>query len=665
MTDRLLGRLLALHIRLVARTSRITYEPADTGARLEAEKPFIYAMWHGQFMMLPALSPRTIPVRVMVARHGDAETLGEALKAFGMDLIRGAGAGARRKDRGGADALRRALRTLEEGHSVAMTAEVPPGPARTVGPGIVALARLSGRPIVPVAAASSRFLAFDTWSRLTVNLPFSRLAVVTGEPIRVARERDAAGLEADRLAVETALAAATRRAYELAQADMARATPYGAAGAGTPPPGLALRLYRTATRLVVPFAGLVLDYRSRRGKEDPARRGERFGIAARSRPDGPLVWLHAASVGETVAVVPVIQGLKERHPETTLLLTTGTVTSARLAAERLAGMAIHQFVPLDAPRFVRRFLDHWRPDLMLLVESEIWPNMVLETTARTIPVALVNGRMSKSSYDKWRKRRTMARALFSRLSLVLAQSEPLARRFSRLGAGEVRAVGNLKADAPPLPIDTDLRGRLKRAIGARPVLLAASTHPGEEALLGAAYPRLLAQNPDLLLVIAPRHPERGPGIAEELRHLGLGVAQRSLGEMPGTRHQAYIADTIGELGTLYSLAPVAFMGGSLVPHGGQNPFEAVKLGAAVLSGPHTHNFKEEYGELMRVGGARLIAGADGLVAAIGELTAEPERLQAMRSAAREAVGNLSGALAKTLGALEEMIERVEAPSRAP
>lgn len=651
------GRALAGYIRLVDRTSRRVLDPPDALSRLATIRPAIMAMWHGQFMMLPALNPRESPASVMVARHGDAEGLAQALEELGLELVRGAGAGIRKRDRGGAQALRAALRVLASGRSLAMTADVPPGPARKAGAGIVTLARLSGCPIIPVAAATSRYHAINSWSRFTINLPGSVLAGVVGEPIIVPRTASDTEIEAYRLQVEQALQEATQRAYHLAGS----VDPMAQRGRRQ---GLTLSTYRGLTRMIEPAAPFILGYRERQGKEEPARRGERLGHASRPRPDGTLVWVHAASVGETNAVLPLLKGIARSRPEATVLLTTGTVTSARLAGERLDERMIHQYLPLDAPGPAGRFLDHWRPDLGLLVESEIWPNLVIAASEREIPLALVNARMSKRSFSGWRKRATMANALFGRLKLVLAQTGVLATRFAELGAPAVEAVGNLKFDSPPPPVDEHALEALRSAIGRRPVLLAASTHTGEDEIVARAFRILAHRSPEALLIVVPRHPERGPSIAASLANLGLASRQRSLGELPVHGTPAYVADTIGELGLFYTLSPVSFIGGSLIPHGGQNPIEAVKLGSAVLTGPAWHNFKEAYGALVATGGAREVHSADEIAAAVEELWSSPGGLQMMRQKAARAVGELGGALERTLRHILPLIPEARALSRA-
>jgi 3-deoxy-D-manno-octulosonic-acid transferase len=661
-----LGGLAARYIRFVRASSRVVREPADLDQKVAALQPVIYAMWHGQFLMIPSVKPSSVPVRSMVARHGDAELMGRALAHFNTELIRGAGAGRKRKDKGGGRALRAALHSLREGVSVAMTADVPPGPARAAGLGIVTLAKMSGRPVVPSAVASSRFVALNTWSRFTINLPFSRIACVVGEPIYVPEDASDEALEAARVRVEEAMNDVTRRAYAIAGADPARAAPPLPKKQA---PGLLLKVYRGASRLARPAMGPMLHFRRRRGKEDGQRLGERFGQAGVPRPEGILWWFHAASVGETNAILPVLYGLRETRPDLKLLLTTFTVTSAQIAALRLPEGAVHQFAPLDSPHYVKRFLDYWRPDMALFTESEIWPNLIMESDARDIPLALLNARMSPRSFDRWRRRSSLSRPLFSAFDVTLAQDKQFARQLERLGARRVMAAGNIKFDAPPPPVDAGELARLKAAAGGRPAFLAASTHPGEDEIVVQAHMRLLERIPDLLTIIAPRHPQRGEALCAMLAESGVAASRRSLGELPSPETGVYVADTLGELGLCYAMAPLAFIGGSFIPQGGHNPIEAVQLGSAVLTGPHWHNFRETYEALAKRGGCRMVMDGDDLTAALAELYSDPDALQAMRHEAMATVTELGGALKRTLDALTpylpETAEDTAARSRTP
>jgi 3-deoxy-D-manno-octulosonic-acid transferase len=426
---------------------------------------------------------------------------------------------------------------------------------------------------------------------------------------------------------------------------------------------LALRLYRLASKAVAPpVASRLLAWRLKRGKENPARLAERYGVASLPRPSGLLIWLHGASVGELLAVIPLIERIRAMN--FAVLVTSGTVTSAALAGQRLPAGAVHQFVPLDAPRFVGRFLDHWRPDLALFVESDLWPNLILACADHAIPLILINGRVSERSFSRWRLLPGVIAALLERFDLCLTQSGADTQRYAQLGAPRINCSGNLKLDVPAPPVEQPILGKLKSIIGSRVVIAAASTHAGEEGAIIAAHRRLRAKCPSLLTVIAPRHPERGSGIAEIAKVAGLSVAQRSRGDLPKPDVDVFVADTLGELGLIYRLAPIVFMGGSLASHGGQNPIEAIRLGAAVVHGPHVWNFAEIYATLDAAHGAELIADEEALTACLAAWLANPATRTAVADAAMVTVGQLSGALERTLAALEPYLMQLRLEQRA-
>jgi 3-deoxy-D-manno-octulosonic-acid transferase len=378
-----------------------------------------------------------------------------------------------------------------------------------------------------------------------------------------------------------------------------------------------LGLYRFLTTLGGPLIRRYLNGRLARGKEDPVRFQERLGVAGLPRPEGGLVWLHAASVGEAMSMLPVIEALQSR-PGLTVLLTTGTVTSAAMMAGRLPAGAIHQFVPVDRIAWVRRFLDHWKPDLALWSESEFWPNLLVETARRRVPLVLLNGRISARSFRRWLQMRRFARTLLSCFVLCLGQTEEDARRLATLGAPKTACLGNLKFAAPALPADETALAALLQELGDRPRWLAASTHAGEEAVAGRVHKALAI--PGLVTLIVPRHPDRGAEISDELREMGLQPTRRSLGEPLGDVH---IADTLGELGLFYRAAPQVFMGKSLVGQGGQNPLEPARLGVSVLFGPHMGNFADIAHRMQEAGAAKQVATEGDLVAALAERFADP------------------------------------------
>ena len=438
---------------------------------------------------------------------------------------------------------------------------------------------------------------------------------------------------------------------------------------------VSLRLYALATGLAEPLAPMLLSSRVRRGKEDAARLGERLGRASRPRPDGPLVWLHAASVGESVSLLPLIARIRSERPDLAILVTSGTRTSAELLAKRLPAGVTHQYAPVDAPGAVARFLTHWKPGLGLFAESELWPNLILGAQRRGVRLALVSARMTEASARGWSHRPNAARAMLAGFEIILPQDDASAIRLAGLG-GRVAGRLNLKRLGAPLAVDAVQLAALKTAIGERRVILAASTHPGEEALIAGAV-RGLPGRP--LLIIAPRHPERGEAIADELTGAGFKVARRSEkplpprgegvgdggasaspaarsdtptpnpslqggGESLGENLDIYLADTLGEMGLLYRLADVVVMAGGFVPDvGGHNPLEAAQLGVGVITGPERFNHADPYAEMIAAGAALAVEDAADLARELAGLLAAPDRLTELGEKARAYAAAQAGA----------------------
>lgn len=426
-----------------------------------------------------------------------------------------------------------------------------------------------------------------------------------------------------------------------------------------------LGLYRCATALGAPLITHHLKQRRRRGKEDVIRFAERFGQPGLARPDGPLVWVHAASVGESLSMLPLIDALLACHPALHVLITSGTVTSAKLLAERLPERAFHQYVPVDRAPYVNSFLDYWRPDLVLWAESEFWPNLTTLPAGRGIPMVLINGRVSPESFAKWKRWPGLARTILASFRLCLAQAELDGERLAELGAPQVGCVGNLKFAAPPLPADDTELAQMRSAVGDRPVWLAASTHPGEEALVWAAHRRIAETHPALLSVIVPRHPERGAAIADELTAAGARVSRRAAVDIIDPCTEVYIADTMGELGLFFRLAPISFMGKSLVDLGGQNPIEPARLGSAIVFGPHMWNFPDIAGQLLRDGAAAEVADEIELAAAVSGLLADPALRQERIDIAMAIAGSQSAVLERVLGHLEPFVTAIAEQGAAP
>lgn len=422
-----------------------------------------------------------------------------------------------------------------------------------------------------------------------------------------------------------------------------------------------LTAYRLIGSAAFPLIGGYVAWRVGKGKEERTRRRERYGRASRPRPSGPLIWLHAASVGETLAVTPLIERLLRYGVN--LILTTGTVTSARVVRDRLGDRVIHQYVPLDLRPAVRRFLDHWKPDLAIIAESEIWPVTIMELGARRVPQVLVNGRLSDRSFASWSKRGYLAEALFENLAHVVAQSETDGERFRALGARPVTVSGNLKVDTPPPPADAEALALLKKQIGKRSVWAAVSTHDGEEEIAAQVHAKLKKRHPTLLTIIVPRHPDRAAALAASLSARGYTVARRSTQDDVGRETDILLGDTIGEMGLFLRLTEIAFVGRSLLAQGGQNPLEPAMLGTAILAGQNVQNFRDTYQKLVEGGGAKFVRDKDMLAGAVNFLLTNTDARKAMMRASGETIEKMRGALDRTLKTLDPFIQPLVVKSR--
>ena len=416
---------------------------------------------------------------------------------------------------------------------------------------------------------------------------------------------------------------------------------------------LGIRAYRLATTILSPVIPALLRRRRRRGKEDLDRVSERLGHSSVGRPEGRLIWIHGASNGECLSALPLVETFVARKLK--VLMTSGTVTSAELMKLRLPSGAVHQFVPIDSPSATTQFLKHWRPDVGLFVDSDLWPNLVLGAKAAGTRLALVNARMSQRSFESWSWARKTVGALLAAFDVCLAQDEEIAARFKELGASDVRVVGSLKEDAPPLPFDANELDLLKSAIGGRPILLAAQTHPGEDETILPAHDALRHPYPDLLTIIVPRHPSRGAQIVELCATRPSSL--RSRGDAITKDTAVYVADTMGELGLFYRLASFAFVGGTLVPRGGHNPLEPARLHCAVLAGPHTFNSSSAYRAVFDAQGTgRVLTSAD-IARVAKQLLDDPTQARALGDAAARGALTLGGAVEKTSDVVSGLLGR--------
>ncbi|SHF25360.1 3-deoxy-D-manno-octulosonic-acid transferase [Ruegeria intermedia] len=406
------------------------------------------------------------------------------------------------------------------------------------------------------------------------------------------------------------------------------------------------RLYCALTSVAMPLAWRTVRAKLQSAGVSEIRQRERLGHASQPRPDGRLIWFHAASVGESLSVLSLIKRMSERIEDAQFLITSGTPTSAALVEKRLPPRTRHQYPPLDSTGPVARFLDHWRPDAGVFVESEIWPRLIVETARRGTPLALLNARLSEKSVAGWKKRPDTARYVLSQFRLFLTQNDRTAANLIAMGAPAdlVQPGTNLKAMSDPLPVDQDTLTQIRAQIGARPVWIASSTHAGEEETVLAAHAELLNRWPDLLLLLIPRHPERRNEVCALIDAAGQSHALRSAGQPITHDTQVYVADTLGETGTWYALYPIVFLGGSLKEIGGHNPFEPAQAGAAVITGPGYYNFAETFAPLVDSGGAVEVASAPDLAKAVELWLSDESALAAAQAAAQSCVNTQKSAL---------------------
>ncbi len=415
-----------------------------------------------------------------------------------------------------------------------------------------------------------------------------------------------------------------------------------------------LKLYKAILTMMYPLAlNRYIEKRKKNGKEDLARFNERLGKASLPRPKGKLIWMHGASVGESVSMLPLIHRLLEVYPDAHIMVTTGTTTSAEIMAKRLPERAFHQYFPLEHPLHAARFIRHWKPDLALWFESEFWPAMLSALKKRNIPIILVNGRISNKSFRRWQQFEFVIKEILDCFTLCLGQSDEDTYRLKVLGAKNTASLGNLKYAGLPLPVDENKKEDLQKQFEGRTVWLVSSTHEDEETKIGRFLKDLSKKVPNLLTVMVPRHPHRGVEIKEKLeKEYGLNVSLRSSDEKISKKTDVYIADTIGELGIFYELIDVVFIGGSLIPHGGQNFMEPSRYRDAVIVGPHMHNFTDAMNRAKRNDAIIQVNDVLELIDMVEKLLTNPDLLEAKRSLAY----NWATSEAKVLDGIVEKIQ---------
>ncbi len=420
-----------------------------------------------------------------------------------------------------------------------------------------------------------------------------------------------------------------------------------------------LNFYQWLMNSAEPLLSNLLDKRVKAGKEDHTRLNERKGITGKPRPSGSVYWVHAASIGEAQSALTLIHALLNSAPELHILVTTGTLTSAKLMEKNLPPRAFHQFYPLDHPNWTKRFLQHWQPDLILWMESELWPNMLRHISEQKIPAALINARLSSASYKKWRLARPVIKKLLSSFSMILCQTHSDEKLFKNLGANNTHVSDNLKYSAAPLAIDDAALSNFTTALQGRPCWVYASTHQGEETLAAQTHEILQDKFPDLLSIIIPRHPNRRDEIMTDLSTYHLKTCLRGEGAaLPSADTDIYIADTLGELGLFYRASPIAVIGRSFSADGGggHNPIEAAQLGCAILHGPHVQNLQAIFDEMNRADASTALNHKKDLATEIQKLLENPKLLSEKQGRATEFAQSKARVLPRVLNHLSPLLQ---------
>ncbi|MFT9025176.1 glycosyltransferase N-terminal domain-containing protein [Acetobacter indonesiensis] len=589
------------YLGFTLRTTRwtITVEPeAQKLLTVQDGHPAIVAFWHEVLPLTPALwwwaEPQNPDLRlnVLISKNRDGRLIADVVSRWRIWSIAGS-SDARGKNKGGAAAVRRMRAKLRAGELVAITPDGPRGPRREAQQGAVALAKMVKMPVVPIGAACSG-IRLKSWDRMILPLPFGKGKLVCGAPVSALMSAD---IPIEEAAAQLSDAITkTMDAAENAFSENSNSVRPAQETAFFKP--LALkpsRIWAGTASFLAPVLPFFLRWRQTRGKENPARVREKMGFASLARPAGPLIWFHAASVGEVISILPLVEQCQEDNRSVTVLITTGTLTAAQTVAQRLrTPRVLHQFLPLDVPRWGKRFLDHWQPQAAVFTESELWPNLIGLCHRRNLPVMLVNGRMSASSLAGWQRVPRVARRMLERFAWVAPRTQEDAERFALLGARTILPAGDIKTAAAALPVDQAMLNDLRTKLAGRSIFLAASTHEGEEEKIRQTVENLSADYPEILTIIVPRHPERGHAIAQLFPH----AAQRSQGQFPTGKDPVWICDTLGELGLFYRLADYVFIGNSLPGvkggGGGHNPFEPARLHCAISTGPLTQNFTDAF-----------------------------------------------------------------------
>ena len=581
-----------LYSLLVGKTGKFDESCMDEFKKvIEENHGVIMVSWHGRALMLPYLGrnmPR--PVKALVSPHADGAIIGKILRRYDIYPIDGS------SDRRAVGAAKQITDELKSGTSVTLISDGPRGPRMRLNKSVIYFASKTGKPIVGMTYSSKGAKVLNSWDAMLMPKFFKEGVVKCTKPMFVPENVDENEVEKLRKQMEDELNSLTFAADEacglpkILPMDTIKPRQKRNWGAKR---FIYIRIYQFLMWALFPILrATYIKKRQKNGKEPVERFNERLGNYTHRRPKGKLYWFHGASVGEAISMLPLIDKLLNEDKDLHIMVTTGTLTSAEIMAKRLPERAFHQFIPFDVPKFARSLLAHFKPDAVFWFESELWPSLLFEIKKQRIPLILVNGRISDKSFKTWNYVKPISRELLSCFTLLLGQSEQDKMRMQMLSSIPVTCLGNIKYAGMPLPVDENALQELKSAVNGRQVFLISSTHHDEEAQLAVELPRLQAVVKDILVIVVPRHPNRGGEITEMFIEKGFKTEQRSAGGVIGKDTEVYVADTIGEMGLWYKLAEVSFIGGSLIPHGGQNFIEPARDKNAVILGPYMHNFTD-------------------------------------------------------------------------
>jgi|GEM_PF-92505 len=618
LTSKLAAHLVKLCISFVWSTSRIkaTIDPESQKLML-ADEPLIISLWHNRILLLPKFMQRFKSFASVVSSHRDGDLLSEFLMAYNHTAIRGS------SRRGGFNAIKQVMQHLKDNKPVVITPDGPLGPRYSINGNITNIAIKSHSAIIPVCYSVKNAKVLKTWDNFIIPYPFNDIAIDVMKPIylnnKLSEQEQKSHLQSTMMEQIKKLDQQISCSNRHSISDSAAIIVYN--------------IYHLISSLLHPFLKGHLLRRVDNGKENLISIKQKMGIYELKRPEGKLVWVHAASVGESKSALPLINQLSKHHG-THVLLTTSTLTAAQFLNQEIKenSLIIHQFLVLDTPQNTKSFFKHWRPNLGIFIDSELWPNIIYKSSC---PMMLINARISPDSFHYWRKISWMFRFVVNGFKTISPTTAQDIGFLKELGIDkQIHNLGNLKDAAPPLAYDIERYTKSKKALTGFN-FVCASTHEGEEVEILKEF-----MDSKINIIIVPRHPNRSPSIAKMAEKIGYEVSIHSAHPIPFFKSKdkphLYIVDKIGDLGLWYRIADIAFVGGSLVDIGGHNIIEATQLGKPVIVGPFTYNFSDSLNHLKKADAILQAKNATGIKKAVLSLSKNKNRLKELGKNAEKA-----------------------------